>query len=436
MKFLCGAAREIITPKVGTLLYGYRPDVVSESVHDDLTLSAIAVGSETYTAVLISADICSIQNELTDELRKAVAVMCGISERDVIVASTHTHCAPNLTGMSGWGEINRPYFDEVFLPAALQAAKRATAGMCEAEAGVAAGCSKTGINRREHTRSGDILLGQNPWGTIDPNMTVIRIRRADTKEGIVNLIHYGCHGTACGCSTVITRDWPGILVDSMERATGTLTVFFNGAIGDVGPRLSNGRTTGDISYVEEIGSYAAMDAVKIASSVKSYSPVSVSAFYGEVRLPYQAHPTLEEIRAQKAKVTNPESLINIDALRYKHLCDVEQILLAGDKAERPAELAFAQTVLAVGDIVFIPFPFEMFSEISLRMRAYSPFAHTLCLSCANGYNGYLPSQDQICRGGYEVGMFRYLSPYSLADNTDDNIINEYLKIIKGGAGNV
>lgn len=267
-------------------------------------------------------------------------------------------------------------------------------------------------------------------------MTVIKVRRADTNEGIVNLIHYGCHGTACGCSTVITRDWPGMMVDSTERATGTLTVFINGAIGDVGPRLTNGRTTGDISYVEELGSFAAMDAVRIASSVKAYSPVPVSVFYGEVRLPYQAHPTLEEIRAQKAQITNPESLINIGALRYRHLCEVEEILLAGDKAQRPADFSFAQTLLAVGDIIFIPFPFEMFSEISLRMCAYSPFAHTLCLSCANGYNGYLPSQDQICRGGYEVGVFRYMSAYSLADNTDDNIINENLRIIEGGAGNV
>jgi hypothetical protein len=308
MKFLCGAAREIITPEIGTLLYGYRPDVKSESVHDELTLSAIAFGGENRTGVLISADICSIQNELTSQLRKAVAAECHISERDVIVAATHTHCAPNLTGMQGWGEIDRPYFNEVFLPAAIKAAKRATKSMCEAEVGTAAGRSEVGINRREHTRSGEILLGQNPWGQFDSNMTVIKVRRADTNEGIVNLIHYGCHGTACGCSTVITRDWPGMMVDSTERATGTLTVFINGAIGDVGPRLTNGRTTGDISYVEELGSFAAMDAVRIASSVKAYSPVPVSVFYGEVRLPYQAHPTLEEIRAQKAQITNPESL--------------------------------------------------------------------------------------------------------------------------------
>ena len=436
MKFFCGAAREKTTPKIGTLLYGYRPDVVSDSVHDDLTLAAIAFSDGKYTALLISADIGDLQNELCDEFRKSVADACGLDARDIIVSSTHTHCAPNLSGVSGWGDIDRLYYEEIFLPAALAASKKATERMAEAEVGVSVGRSEVGINRREHTREGHILLGQNPWGLFDENMTVIKIRRADTKEGIVNIVHYGCHGTACGMSTIITRDWPGVMIDRLEHETGTLSVFINGAIGDVGPRLTNGKTVGDITYVEEHGAYAAMDAVRIASQIKSYASVSVSAFYGTVKLPYQAHPTLDEVRARKAQIKNPENLVNIEALRYRHLCDVEEILLAGDSITHPEAFSFDQTILAIGDILIVPFPFEMFSEISLRMRHYSKYAYTLCLSCANGYNGYLPSQDQLCRGGYEVGVFRYASPYSLADNTDDNIINENLRIIERGEDNV
>ena len=40
--FLAGAAREDITPAVGTLLYGYTPDTVSTSVHDPLSVTAAA----------------------------------------------------------------------------------------------------------------------------------------------------------------------------------------------------------------------------------------------------------------------------------------------------------------------------------------------------------------------------------------------------------
>ncbi len=435
MKFFCGAAREKTTPKIGTLLYGYRPDVVSDSVHDDLTLAAIAFSDGKYTALLISADIGDIQTELCGSLRKTLADACGIAARDIIVVATHTHCAPNLSGFEGWGEIDREYYETVFLPAAISAAKKAIANMEPAELGVATGDSKVGINRREHTRDGQILLGQNPWGLFDPAITVIRIRRADTKEGIVNIVHYGCHGTACGMSTTITRDWPGVMVDRLEMETGTLSVFVNGAIGDVGPRLSNGKTVGDISYVEELGSCAAMDAIRVAAQVKSYAPARVAAFYGTVRLPYKELPTLDEIRKEKAKLKDSESLVNIDALRYGYLCKVEEILLSG-KLQHPNCFEFEETILAVGDIVFVPFPFEIFSEISMRLRYYSKYAHTLCMSCANGYSGYLPSQDQICRGGYEVGVFRYSSTYSLADNSDDNIINEVLQIIERGETNV
>ena len=35
-----GVGRRVITPPVGSNLYGYRPDVISESVHDDLTATA------------------------------------------------------------------------------------------------------------------------------------------------------------------------------------------------------------------------------------------------------------------------------------------------------------------------------------------------------------------------------------------------------------
>ena len=39
-KLYLGVAREIITPAIGGQLYGYRPDIFSESVEDDLTVTA------------------------------------------------------------------------------------------------------------------------------------------------------------------------------------------------------------------------------------------------------------------------------------------------------------------------------------------------------------------------------------------------------------
>jgi hypothetical protein len=63
------------------------------------------------------------------------------------------------------------------------------------------------------------------------------------------------------------------------------------------------------------------------------------------------------------------------------------------------------------------------------MRLHSRFAYTLCLSCTNGSNSYLPSEDQLCRGGYEVLMFRRGHVFCLADNSDTNILKENLRLL-------
>ena len=39
-KLYLGVARSVITPKIGALLYGYRPAPESTSVNDDLTATA------------------------------------------------------------------------------------------------------------------------------------------------------------------------------------------------------------------------------------------------------------------------------------------------------------------------------------------------------------------------------------------------------------
>jgi hypothetical protein len=81
-------------------------------------------------------------------------------------------------------------------------------------------------------------------------------------------------------------------------------------------------------------------------------------------------------------------------------------------------------------VVFLPFPFEFFSEISLRLRKASPFPHTLCLGCTNGDQGYLPTEDQLCRGGYEIEMFKTSGVQTLTDDADYHIIAEHRRILE------
>ncbi|MBR4857779.1 MAG: neutral/alkaline non-lysosomal ceramidase N-terminal domain-containing protein [Clostridia bacterium] len=426
--FTAGAAREITTPEIGTFLYGYRPDNASTCVNDDLSVTALAVSQNGQTALMLTAEIGDIQTALCNELAGRIAEECGIDKKNILISSTHTHSAPNLSGVVGWGDIDTEYYNGIFEPAAIRAAKNALASLAPAEIAIGTTESKVGINRRQQHPNGEIGLGQNPHGCYDPTMTVLSIRNSETKEGILNLIHYGCHGTSAGVGGEITRDWSGIMIDRVQAETGTLTAFWNGAIGDVGPRLTNGETTGNIKFTNELGGVAAFDAMRAYRSKGGYHPGRLEVISDKVSLPRKSMPCAEEVKAKLDEYTEPEKLINIQRLEYEHYKAVYEHLKNGGNPHAD-NFEFEQTLVSLGDVIFIPFPFEMFSEIALRLREYSDYPYTLSLSCTNGYTVYLPSEDQLCRGGYEVGCFRFGSLFPLADNTDQHIIAENLRIM-------
>lgn len=425
---LAGAARRDITPEVGTLLYGYNPHQVSTSVHDPLNVTAAAFSDTKETVLLLTVTVGDFQTALADEIRHKIGEICAIPWENVVISATHTHSAPNVAGFEGWGDVDRPYVDKFLLPAMLSVSVEAVNRMQPAVIGIGTCESDVGINRREHTRSGHIGLGQNPWGCYDPVMTVISVKGTDG-TGILNMIHYGCHGTAAGCNHEISRDWSGIMCDRLEAVTGTLTAYWNGAQGDVGPRLTNGQTVGDIHYVEELGGVAAQDALRAYKAIGGYHDACLGVRRDEVHLPYRKLPPLDEVRAKLAEYKNPDELYNIQRLMYGHWRDVEKVLADG-VTDHPTHFTFQQTIVSIGDVAFVPFPYEMFSAITRRLSANSPFRHTLSLSNTNGYNAYLPSQDQICLGGYEVECFVAGAVYTLTDNADQYIIEENLRIME------
>ena len=428
-RFQAGAARAVITPPVGTCLYGYRPNWESTSLHDDLTLTAAAFRQGACAAMLVTVEVGDIHTDLCDAMRREIGQAAGISPSHILISATHTHSAPNVSGMDGWGEIDRPFYENILLPAAIRAGKEAAENLRDAQIAVGTTHSDVGINRREILPNGEIRLGQNPFGCYDPEMTVVTFRDPDGK-GVLNLIHYGCHGTAAGCNREISRDWSGVMIDRVEKETGVLTAFWNGAVGDVGPRLTNGETVGDITYVMELGGVAAVDAMRAVRRQGGFHDGSLACYADEVRLPYEVTPPIEEVRKTLESIQNPDELINIQKLTYRHYRDLYALLQSG-ATEHPTHFSFPFCAVSLGDVLFVPAPYEIFSEITLRLRAYLPWLHTLCLSNTNGYNGYFPSQDQICRGGYEVDCFRTGGTYNLTENADQYLIDEVRRIIGG-----
>ena len=69
-RFEAGAAREIITPPVGARLYGYNDHTVSTQVHDDLTVTVLAVRQGEVCALLLSVTLCELEADLQQKIRE------------------------------------------------------------------------------------------------------------------------------------------------------------------------------------------------------------------------------------------------------------------------------------------------------------------------------------------------------------------------------
>ncbi len=424
-KLLVGVGRKIITPKIGGQLFGYRPDLYSDGVNDDLTATAFAITYGETKILLVTVCVCLLDNEITDFFRAEIEKEYNIPKENILISATHTHTGPSTNNMPGWGDIDRPYYEEILKPNVFLAVKEAIEAQQEATVGVGFGKSQAGINRRQLNYLNYADLGQSQWGPYNPEMTVIAFRNTENKP-IGNIIHYGCHGTVAGLSTKISRDWAGVMTDALEEESGAITAFFNGPEGDVGPRISTGGTTAEIQYIYEVGGIAAKDALSIYHSIESYESVSVSATSREIKIPYAKRISLQEAIAGCEKYS-------LDAIN----CD-KQMAVYYNKVKSSYENGYVekdffslqQVALRIGNVAIVGFPYELFSVIGMRIDEYTKDLKVLSLSNANGSAGYFPTEDQLCRGGYEIKMFKYNDIQSFSDDADYHLITETLETIK------
>jgi len=223
-KLYAGVGKQDITPPVGGRLFGYRPDVFSKSVSDGLTATALAVARGATKILIVSVTVCLFKTELAEEIRNLINRETSIPAANIIICATHTHSGPNTCGMTGWGDIDREYCDNLLIPRIIEAAKSAANDLKPAIAGVNSVFSKTGINRRQLNADGSVWLGQNPWGIYDPNMTAISFRDSNG-AAIASIVHYGAHCTAAGMNRELPEIGRELRRTGWKRKTARLFWF-------------------------------------------------------------------------------------------------------------------------------------------------------------------------------------------------------------------
>lgn len=419
---LLGFDRQDITPPIGSLLYGYDDKCVSDSIHDRLHANAFAFSQGDGAFIMISAEVCLIATSLATRIRRLVSEATGVKFESVLLCATHTHTGPNTDGNTGWGDIDEAYCESIFIPNIVKAARNAFEGRKKALVGFNMGMSDIGVNRREQALDNNTILGQCAWGCYDPRLAVFSFKSEDGAP-LANIIYYACHGTCAGYSPSISRDWSGGMIDMLEAYSGAPTAFFCGPEGDVGPRMDNGGSTGDMSDVEKTGRKAGEDAIEVFKGITGYRPLKTKVTSGVLSLPVKKRISKKEAEELLAPVR--DKTINSQA-QTRNYCE-KVIRSYEDGYVEKAACEIPQTAVLIGDAVFASFPYELFSDIGLRINKARKDLEVFSLSNTNGSAGYFPCQSEISKGGYEIGMYLTSRVQPFEDNADWQLVIQTLK---------
>jgi hypothetical protein len=247
-----------------------------------------------------------------------------------------------------------------------------------------------------------------------------------------------------GGNRLISRDWAGVMIDRVESQIKAPVIFINGAFGDVGPRtnvltprgvFSAGGGDG-VHSVNECGYRAAGDALRAFVAIKHFeeSP-RLRVRTGTLAIPLAPLPSLETARAKLEEWAAQREAWGAGMCNYDYW---SRVVAAHERPSR-RDLGFPQTLIGLGPVALVPMPGEPFASISLRIRALSPFQHTLVCGGTNGALSYLPDREARARGGYEAWVGISLLTQLLADDSDDALVNGNVALLRalhddGGAG--
>lgn len=409
-----------ITPPIGTKKIGWIIDITSEQVLDPLFARVAAFWSGDSAIGFIQLDTLSIRWTTVQEIRRRISERFSFPGENVMVAATHNHAGPATCNCF---EVKRDdAYIEWLTERCVAAFGQALAGMQPAEIGFGHTFEwEVAHNRRVVMRDGTTRCHgtfANPdalylEGPIDPEVAVLAARGTD---GVLLgcIVNFTCHPTHHGGDTCLSGGYPGALAREMKARGCPVTVFLNGASGNIhhSDPIQHG---GGMDY-PQIGAKLAEDAAAVLAGMAFSGNLPLGASKATVQLPYR---TLTDNEVN-GTVSGAQRFIDPQLYDTYMTALQERIRTRGTQ---PAEVQ----ALSIGNTTFVSIPAEYFVEHGLRIKVDSFPRHVLVVGHANGMVGYVPTREAFARGGYETTF----SPgHRMAPEAGDILANAAISLIR------
>lgn len=474
-----GVARIDITPPIGINMVGYYiREGASIDAERPLTATALVLAAGSEKIAILSCDVIFIQNPHAAEIRANIAAALETRPECVVISCSHTHCGPTLPGFISQDE------DQSKLQAAYLANLKnllrgvtmaANADLRPARLDSGSGASRIGINRREKDETGKVFLGEVPDGPMDTEVGVVRV---DDLRGhpVAVLYNYGCHTVTMGPKCLqLSPDFVGPCRELIEQATGAKSLFLQGAAGNINPATGIGMRVDDSGNMTRLGLTLGSEVLRVMMNIRTYekrgpreflaslakmsqypyipvesSDATIAVASASLALPMLPLPALDEARRiqqerhARFETARSEGKGSGMLTVLRHFADwSDKLCRTIEQGDPNPAIPFEITALRIGDIGAIVLPCEPLAELSLAVKAASPFARTLFLGYANGCVGYLSPADAYPEGGWspwetynipDMLFQSYQLPMALQPGAAQTVVERSIGLLKDVAG--
>jgi hypothetical protein len=428
-----GAARIDITP----------PAPEGNKIRDRLYASAIVIDNGTTRAALIGADQIGFGEAAWADVTQRLAAEFKIPAEQVLTTATHTHSdgrfgvAPPL-GTTGGGRgggapasggragaqapaaarpvggrgtvtppagrgtatapagrgLNEPSSSPLSA-AAVEAVRHAITKLQPARIGYGTGVSYLNVNRDAiHPETKRWYQGPNLSGESDKTIAVLSFAAPDGKP-IALFVNYAMHPINFYLRGLVSADFPGETSRYIEGVYGddVVVVWTQGAEGDQNPLYS--RPGSVLSAARRAG--GPPSDIERAEGVLDRWIKAMGAVLGEEIIRVTNATTL---RSDHARISGLQQTVTCPG--RTRLDDAREGVPGQYEDGPPVNIRVG--VLTIGTTAIGSVNAEIYSGIGQRIKARSPFAHTIVTALGNGSAGagYIPTEEAFNRYTFEV----------------------------------
>ena len=402
-----GAAKRSIVPPFPTHMGGFGDRTGTfTGVSTPIYARALVCDNGQTRLAVVTADICYVLKDLVDTVRETVYAKTEIPGENVLICATHSHSGPSET-LRGAPE-DRQRLKTFLADRIVEAIAEATDNLRPAKVGFAYG-ELQGVTRNRQ---------QNNSTVVDPQVGVLRVQEADSRDIIATLINFTGHPVILGAENyLLSGEYPGQAEQTVEDVLGGVALFTQGACGDVTVH----RSGPPFKEVERVGRVVAGEVVKTAELIGVTDDATLLSRFQPIELGLRARPSVAETEAglaaarksladAEAASAPPEELAKLK--EAAHQANRDALLAAyleGRAAAYDAAGHGSTQVMQIGPLVIVGIPGELFVEYALEMKQRVGQAKgrpLIVVGYANDLIGYIITPRAKYTGGYEQRVAR------------------------------